>query len=279
VNPPTLAQTQRLLWRLISAPRGVADALREMERRSDDADGLLRDGLEAIVDGDDVLPAARRLDIYANMYFFRLLDALKEDYPTLCAVLGNDEFHNLITDYLLAHPPAHYSLRYAGQHLPRFTRSQRLAQSRPYLADLATFEWALIEAFDAADEELLAAGALTALPAEAWAELRLRPVASLQLLPVEWDVLSLWGDARAGRTPREPAARPGGVRVWRRDLRVFHVAITPDELAALHCVAAGESFASLCELVAEQGHEDPVAHVGTLLQQWLADGLLAGAQA
>lgn len=272
---PNLEQTQRLLWRLITAPRGVADALREMRLRGDDADGALRDGLEAVVDGDVVLPAERRLDIYANMYFFRLLDALKEDYPAVCAVIGNDEFHNLITDYLLRHPPTHYSLRYAGQHLARFVRSHRLHQQAPFLGDLAAFEWALVEAFDAEDERLLSASTLAALPPGAWAELRLQPVASLQLLALEWDATLTWNDAHEGRPPRQAPPQPTGVRVWRRDLRVFHRSIAAEELALLRDAAAGEPFAKLCEKIAENGDEDAVARMGALLHQWLAEGLLA----
>jgi hypothetical protein len=272
---PTLEQTQRLLWRLITAPRGVADALREMRRRGDDAGGALRDGLGAIVDGDVVLPPERRLDIYANMYFFRLLDALKEDYPAVCAVVGNDEFHNLVTDYLIEQPPAHYSLRYVGQHLARFVRGHRLCQRAPFLGDLAAFEWALVEAFDAEDETLLSPSTLTALAPEAWAELRLQPTASLQLLALDWDVTHAWDDTHQGRPPREALAQPTWVRVWRRDLRVFHRSIAADEFAALRDATAGEPFAKLCETVAENGNADPVARIGALLQQWLADGLLA----
>jgi hypothetical protein len=35
------------------------------------------------------------------MYFYRLLDAIKEDFPATLKILGDFEFHNLITGYLI----------------------------------------------------------------------------------------------------------------------------------------------------------------------------------
>jgi hypothetical protein len=72
----TLTETQRLLWQLITAPEGVAAALAADGARG----GSLRAHLVRTVRGDRGLEAVQRLDIYANMYFFRILDVLKEDY-------------------------------------------------------------------------------------------------------------------------------------------------------------------------------------------------------
>ena len=50
------------------------------------------------------------------MYFYRILDVLKEDFPATLAVLGADNFHNLVTGYLIEYPPQHFSISYAGNH-------------------------------------------------------------------------------------------------------------------------------------------------------------------
>ena len=91
-----LRQLQALLYRLIVAPNGVAEAL------ADDRDPI---DLDEVIVGDARITAAERIGIYADAYFFRLLDALKEDYPATLALLSGDEFHNLISGYLLAYPP------------------------------------------------------------------------------------------------------------------------------------------------------------------------------
>ena len=81
------------------------------------------------------------------MYFYRLLDCLKEDYPATLAVMGATNFHNLITGYLLAYPPSHPSVLYAGRHLADFLDSHPLRDEWPFIADLACLERALIEIF------------------------------------------------------------------------------------------------------------------------------------
>src|SRR5208283_4803243 len=84
-----LKRLESLLYRLITAPSGVAEGL-AAERT------LGAGGLDDLVLGDERLSAEARVDIYANMYFYRLLDALKEDFPATLTVLGDDNFHNLV---------------------------------------------------------------------------------------------------------------------------------------------------------------------------------------
>src|SRR5260370_42069661 len=98
---------QSLLYRLIPAASGVAEGL-AAER------DLGATGLDAIVLGDNRLSAEARVEIYANMYFYRILDSLKEDFPATLVVLGEDNFHNLITGYLLEYPPTEPSISYCG---------------------------------------------------------------------------------------------------------------------------------------------------------------------
>ncbi|MGA6974800.1 MAG: DNA-binding domain-containing protein, partial [Candidatus Binatus sp.] len=148
-----LKSLQSLLYRLITAPSGVAEGLaaeRELSARS----------LDAIVLGDERLSAADRVDIYANMYFYRLLDALKEDFPAALAVLGADNFHNLVTGYLLEYPPTEPSLYYCGRYLADYLRDHPLSESAPFIADLARLERATVEVFHGADAPVLESDAL-----------------------------------------------------------------------------------------------------------------------
>src|SRR4051812_42087835 len=106
---PALRDTEELLWKLITAPEGVADGLRRIDMKSDE--------LGRVIAGDARLDAVQRLDIYANMYFWRLSDILRGDYSALVAAVGDDRFHNLVTDYLLDSPSTHPSVRNVGVKL------------------------------------------------------------------------------------------------------------------------------------------------------------------
>jgi hypothetical protein len=263
---PSLQQTQQLLRKLITAPEGVAAGL----ARLGPLDGARA---RALVAGDERLSAVERLDIYANMYFYRLRDALAEDFGAVCTVVGQDNFHNLVTDYLIAHPPSHFSLRYAGRNLPAFLLRHPLLRHWPYLADLARLEWAILDAFDAADAAVLEPSTLTAVPAERWPALRFQLTPSLRLLQLEWPADEVWEQVQRKETPAAPARTAVSVRVWRQDLRVYHRRIDTAERAALTAIRGAASFADVCEeITACEGGAD---RVFALLQTWLADGLLS----
>lgn len=269
---PTLSDSQRLLWRLIAAPEGVASTL--------DADGDRGGGLTAAlartVRGDGRLAAIERLDIYANMYFFRVLDVLKEDYPGVLALLGEVAFHNLITDYLLRHPPAHFSIREAGRHLPEFLTSHAAVADHPCVADLGRYERALNDAFDAADAPALQAAALADLAPQAWSELGLTLHPSVRLLECAWPVDALRSAVDSGDAASDPTAEDSCICVWRQDLIVFHRRIDRVQLAALRAVERGESFGAVCASAGDAlGEEDAPQRVAVALSGWLANGWLA----
>ena len=81
-----LKNLQTTLYQLIVAPEGVSSA-------------ISKNTSLPIVPSKTLTPV-ERLEIYANMYFYRILDALKEDFPVLLQSIGEDQFHNLITEGL-----------------------------------------------------------------------------------------------------------------------------------------------------------------------------------
>ena len=268
-----LSETQRLLWSLITSPEGVPKALAEPAR----GPGLAR-ALERTVRGDARLSAVERLDVYANMYFFRLLDVLKGDYPAVLAVTGDARFHNLVTDYLLVHVPSRPSLRYAGARLPDFLHTHSLRDGFPYLADLARLEWAMVDAFDAEDATVLSAGALGSIAPERWGDLRFRFHPSLQLLDCGWAVHLLRQRVDHGEEAGVPNAEAVPLCVWRRDFSVFHRVLRDPERRVIALLREGSDFASACAIAAETvGGEDAPQTVASFLATWLRDGLLSAA--
>jgi hypothetical protein len=269
---PTLRVTQDLLWTLITAPEGVGAALAGAP-----GEPLAR-ALEQTVRGDDRLSAVERLDIYANMYFYRLLDVLKDDYPAVLAVAGDAAFHNLVTDYLLVHFPSHPSLRFAGEHLPAFVATHALAARYPFLADLACLEWAMVEAFDAADAAILSAADLTPVPAEQWAALRFLPHPSLRTVHSQWRVDRI---RRRVDAEQEPGAADGEavtIAVWRRGLRVVYRALDAVEASALGRLVNGATFGEACSNVAETMDEaDAAERLASGLAGWVEEGLFRSA--
>jgi len=270
---PNLADTQRIFWQLISAPEGVSARLAALV----DREPALPSGLDGWIRGDERLGAVDRLDVYSSMYFFRLLDCLAEDFPALDAVLGHEGFHRLARDYLAVHPSRHPSLRMLGRALADFLETHPLSEERPYLADLARFEWALFDAFDAADVPPLPSERLKAVPPEDWPSARLSLTPSLRIVEAGAPVQDVWTAATEGKELPPITKRPTVLRVWREELRVFHRPIEPVELAAVRSVERGENFQATCEAAAAiVGAERAGPEVLAILERWIGDQLIVG---
>ena len=267
--PSDLNWVESLLYRLITAPSGVAEGLAQEK-------SLAPDSLANVIIGDDRLTAEERVDIYANMYFYRLLDVLKEDFPATLAILGADRFHNLVTGFLIEYPPAHFSISYAGEHLADFIRAHPLCGEFPFLPDLARMERALIEVFHAPDAVPLDAQAMREIPAEQWPSMRLRLHPARQILALEWEIAPILKAVEQGDAPTPPGRDNLAMLIWRNRNSVFYRAIDEAERAAIDALASGTTFAEICEVIASgvaEG-EDPAAAINQRLEVWLRDGLL-----
>jgi len=273
VPRPSLAELQRRFFELVTGAEGIA---RELAAR-----GIPERALDAIIAGDARASAVERLDVYANMYFFRILDVLRADYPKLVAMLGDGAFHDLATGYLQAHPSRHPSLRYVGAALPGFVTGHAAAATRPWLGELAALEWARVDVFDRADAEVLARESLAGLAPGDFAELRLVAVPASALVPAAFAVEDPWRAVEAGAAPEPPARAADGhaVLVWRRGQVVQHRAVEDGERRALELVlpTPGTTFGALCAALGEALGSDAAAAelAARCLGQGLADELLA----
>ncbi len=269
--PLQLKNTQALLYRLIAVPGGVAEGL-EHER------GVARGGLDAVIGGDPRMTAVERLDIYANMYFFRLLEVLKEDFPAVAAALGEDNFHNLVTGYLTEYPPTEASVFWVGKYLADCLRMHPIRREYPYIADLAALERAIVEVFCARDTVPLDAETMRAITPEAWTSVRMRAIAALQVLETQWQVALALRTFVAGRKLKAPARGLSTILVWRREAKVLFRELDACEARAIAKLRRGATFGAICAAFAGKTPEhDPVAAINAMLARWLRDGIVADA--
>jgi len=222
--------------------------------------------------------ATRRLGVYADAYRSRLVEALGNDYPALQGLLGETGFDRMMREFVAAHPSRHPNLRWYGEELADFlSRSPR--SKRPLLAELATFEWALGLAFDAADAPAVTADAVSRVPASAWPAMRLRLHPSVRQIPLRTNAPQIWRAAsRRRKLPRTATRRrPAPWLVWRKELTPCYRPLPPDEARALELAARGRNFASLCGALGRFVGEERAALRGAqLLRNWLNEGLVCG---
>jgi hypothetical protein len=262
--PESLRALQQAFWALITAPTGVSDALEQQPTHA---------WLPRAIASNRASPV-ERLDVYANMYFYRLLDNLTADFSALAELMGEVAFHNLITDYLHAFPSREPSARNVGQSLPQFLRAH--TPREPWLSDLAALEWARIDVHDRADEPLLTHTDLQQAAQRAFGELTLKLIVAHTQLLVTYAVEPLWRAARDGAPQPRPERSEHWVLIWRSaDCRVHHRALEPDEAALLAQLTSGQPFVELCaKLRAELDDEAAAQRALSKLSAWTDAGLL-----
>ncbi|MDP1708027.1 MAG: DNA-binding domain-containing protein [Gammaproteobacteria bacterium] len=222
--------------------------------------------------------ASRRLDIYAYAYRARLSEALEQDFEALHTLLGDDQFHSLCHAYVQLHPSQHFSLRYLGQHMAAFLRAHDLYQQQPVLAELAAFEWAMTEAFDAADTSVIRLDDLAGLTAEHWGDLRFSIHPSVQRLELTWNAPAIWNAVQQELAPPPPqgAGQPVTWLVWRQELKTWFRSLPTDEAWAWQAAYSDHSFAEICDGLCRWLDEDTVpAAAACMLQRWINDGLIS----
>jgi hypothetical protein len=222
--------------------------------------------------GSQELAATERIALYADMYLWRLTDALREDYPKVAAVLGDERFFALAKAYATAHPSDHPDLGRFGRRLPSFLR-RFPAPERADLHELAALEWARSEVFFDAPADPVGRDALAALDRAAVSEARLELIPALRILRLEHDVHTTWRRLDDGETGGPVLAVPTAVVVWRTGFDVFHTMIEPDEADALERAVVGERLAAICEAFA--GRDDPPAAAFAALVSWFDEGWIA----
>jgi hypothetical protein len=221
---------------------------------------------------------APHLDIYRHAYRARLTDALRENYPVLHRLLGDDTFDEMAEAFIAARPSHQPSIRWFGSELADFLNSTPEHAPHPAAGDLARMEWALCTAFDAADARPLNSDALRDIAAEDWPTLRFTAHPSLRLVPLAWNIEVLWSALSADENAdtEAPEALQHHLVIWRHEGRTQWRAMADDEAGILADCLRGEVFATWCENAAANHGDNAAAKVAGYLRLWIDSDMLAG---
>jgi hypothetical protein len=240
------------------------------------------DGIQMRVIGTKKVPIDTRLTIYGDGYRARLIEALEAHYPALLALLGKEEFANLGDAYVRAHDSNFASIRFYGGTLAAFLTTHAEHRSTPLRAELARWEWAMSDVFDAADAACIDVAALGRIAPHDWAELKFELHPAMRRVDLNWNVPSFWKALTQGEPPPAPAATAAPVAwlLWRQELQIFFRPLSNPEAQALEAVRCGASFGELCvALCATCSDEEAPARAAGFLREWVESGLVVGTQA
>jgi hypothetical protein len=278
----SLAELQRQMAAAIMMPL-TADE----DMRANAPDGRRMTAVAAsFIAPNSQLTPFERLEIYNRQYWYRVLDALAEDFPVLRAVVGSRAFEQLSIEYLTAHPSRSFSLRNLGSKLaewladhPKFAaRRQRLA------LDVVRIEWAFIEAFDNTERTPLTLDQIATL--DGGSALGLQPHLRLLALDYAADdlVLALHKQQKRGATeagvkheegPEPPVRLPRLRRqlTWlaahRFDNAVYYRRLEREEFLTLGSIRAGLPLGEALEGGFRESAK-PEARRPALVRAWFA---------
>jgi len=220
-----------------------------------------------IVRGNARMSPTDQLQVYNGAYLARLLEVLQGDYGALQHALGEDAFRALLVKFLAAHPSRHPNLNQLGAPLPAFVTRQRTLPQRAFLAELATLERAVAEAFDAPEFGAVTQDEMAAVPPAQWGKARLRLNPSVRLFAFRHPVDQYYQAWKEERPIAVPKRAPNWLCVYRKDDRVWRQRLAKPAHAVLQALAAGHPLGEAIERAA--GAEQ----VGEWFQGFARDGL------
>lgn len=216
------------------------------------------------------IPPEILLAIYKNNVYTQLGGALRDSYPAVHRLTGNDFFRFAATEYMLAYPPRSPTLLGYGKQFPDFLEGFGPAGSVPYLPDVARLEQLYLESYHAAEAIPLpkAAFSLYLLEGVTQPALRLHPSARLMASP--YPVSRIW-ELNVQSSAIEGKQRiPGGAEyllIVRPHATVEVRRISRGAHAALTAIAQGFSVAEALAIGIESEPElNLVTHLLSLAE-------------
>jgi hypothetical protein len=285
-----LATIQRWFQSVISHPEGVEAGIDAAEAQK--LIGLKRTELEKVIRRSKNLTAEERLGVYANAYYARLLECLRESFPVLAKTLGREVFDEFAFDYLQRYPSTSYTLNRLGDRFADFlgeTRPDRTPdQPNPpvnwpdFLIDLTHLEWNIEQVFDGPGvegEKVLSTDDLRSLDAARFGDAKLSPVVCLRLLTFKYPVNEYYTQARKIKqgeaTPPPPEPGEQFLALTRRDFVVRRTPLSASQHALFAALQTGKSIAESIAAAAEHSELSDEAFVAAI-REWFAAWTAAG---
>ena len=290
----SLRDVQHWMQSVIVAPDGV-----HSETHSRDDDTAIEEFAVMTIDimilPSRKLTSQQRMEVYANAYYARLLECLRDEFPALVSLLGQETFDVFASEYLQSYPSQSYTLADLGNHFGRFLENNRdhaidgecLEQSHAWvdlLVDLAELERTYSEVFSGPGietSEAFNAEAISAIPAEQVGMIRLVPAPCVKLLVLKTRAHEYAIAVRKGvkPLPTVPESAATFIVITRINYVVRTIRVEPDEFHLLQKLVDDVCLEQAIASVAEQSSlsEEQLANcLSGWFQKWAMDRLFVG---
>jgi hypothetical protein len=284
-TPPlalSLSALQQWFMTVISHPRALTTGIRQAQapllRPASARTNTLTSELERIITRSPFGSELEGLHIYHYAYRARLIECLRDDFPSLVYALGEKKFVQLAQRVINNHPSHSPDLNNFGHHLVQYV-AKRNAQCahRAFIAELAQLEWAMVEVLHAQAAPVLSADALQKIPPQQWENLVFTPSATAVLLTTEYPVNIFLQHYRDDKQPPIPPRKRSTTVIYRQGYSVWRMDLTRPMAAILSALFAGKSLGQALETLnyttAKPDREAQANHVMTWFSTWVQGGI------
>lgn len=215
--------------------------------------------------------AEKRFAVYRNNVTVSLAGALRDTFPAIARLLGDEYFSALAREYIRAKRPSSPLLAEYGADFGDFLDAFPPLAGYPYLGDVARLEHAWLSAYHAADAAPLDPARLAAVPETDLGGVRFTLHPALRIVTSRWPILKLFEANRSG-TGEQPADLSSGgesVLVTRPVLDVTLSRLSPGAFDFLEALRGGDTLGGAAARAIEIAAE---FDLGTILQTALAAG-------
>ncbi|MFK7903115.1 MAG: putative DNA-binding domain-containing protein [Nitratireductor sp.] len=167
---------------------------KQLNVNADFCDALLNPTIEIPSSIQDTKnkPSTKRFNVYRNNVVVSLMESMKAAYPSIHAIMGEDNFAKIARIYISQHPPSSPVMQKFGSHFADFIKAFAPLKNSPFLSDVALVERLYLEAYHALDEEPLNPELLSSIPPEKTGDLVFSIHPAAHLISSEYPVLDLF---------------------------------------------------------------------------------------
>ena len=235
--------------------RAFVDALLDAEMAV--PDGIIR---------PDGTPARKRFDVYRNNVVVSLVDALKQAFPAVTALVGEDFFEGAAREFVKLHQPRTPLLMLYGTEFAAFLAGFPPAQSLAYLPDVARLEQARREAYHAADFALADPAALAELAPDALMAVTFGFHPACHIVPSTFPIVSILRHALSEDAPKITATQEDAL-VTRPAYDVHTRALPSGGAAFARAMMDGQTLGAAADAAAQEHTDfDLAAVLGCLFE-------------
>lgn len=249
-SSPSLQDIQIWMKSILTDPRGASDAVAKSDKWINFVNSDKTSNIE-------------RLDIYAEAYFGRILEAFTIDYPITAFVLGEEQLAKLVAEYLKGHPSVESNLNNISKSIIPFINSY---SNSKIIQDIVTLERLALESFYSPIVSELDPQSLASLKESDWEIVKFNLNDSLKFIESSWPLEEIWNKRHSLENVVIKEESTSGYYIIERISHHIKISkISETQFFILNKLSQGFPLSSFNESDLKNTNED----ISTLFSSWI----------